>query len=739
MSVFSKLLLFLLILVMNTLHAKADCNFIYAKYLTELNNPKNIKKIDIKIPKSSKYIINFYKIIGSDSENIPPELRKTFRANLTVHYKFGGSCTYKAKIRQNGDWRDHIDEDSGLRSLKVNLKEGNVLNSVKFKLLLPVTRNNLHEILGSIILKELGFISPETFQVKVDINGTNGLMLFQEDSQKELLEKNKRIEGPIFEGDESLLWARNRFKHIHEKILLSKMVNQKWFVKNKNSKKITLSAYTNLQLKYLEYSQNISKYNWTLIFPNNKESEIFEDYLFMMLSMNGKHGLRPHNRKYYFNSFISQFEPIYYDGDFKLTNKINIELDAIKLGFKKNYKFKKLDKFNNNKFINNLFELFNNRIEDQDNNSKEFFYKSISQINNNAANLQLEIDKYNFTNHQINSDFFYKKNVASYLASLKQLKLKQNNIYSIRENNGKYKINLINNPNQSILVNEKNLMQIISSNKFGDDRFTFLTDKIDYRKLKIKDLIKINILNGTIIHSPGINLKISLPEKTILIDQSNSNDWILFKNVDLSNWNIFFNGSIKKNNFISKETKLSRFNDHGLTGCLTLYKSKLFNTNFDLQNGACEDILNINNSYGHINEIKIKNALFDALDADFSNIKINQINIFKAANDCVDFSAGIYSVDNLTLSNCGDKGVSVGEKSNFYARNMKVENSGIGISSKDQSTSTIENANFKKNKNCYEVAKKKQEFGGAKISFNSVSCNSKFIQDQNSIIEITSK
>ena len=67
MSVFSKLLLFLLILVMNTLHAKADCNFIYAKYLTELNNPKNIKKIDIKIPKSSTYIINFYKIIGSDS------------------------------------------------------------------------------------------------------------------------------------------------------------------------------------------------------------------------------------------------------------------------------------------------------------------------------------------------------------------------------------------------------------------------------------------------------------------------------------------------------------------------------------------------------------------------------------------------------------------------------------------------------------------------------------------------
>ena len=196
---------------------------------------------------------------------------------------------------------------------------------------------------------------------------------------------------------------------------------------------------------------------------------------------------------------------------------------------------------------------------------------------------------------------------------------------------------------------------------------------------------------------------------------------------------------MKKNNFVSKKSKLSRFNDHGFTGCLTLYKSKLFNTNFDLQNGVCEDILNINNSYGHINEIKIKNALFDALDADFSDIKINQMNILKAGNDCVDFSAGTYSVGNLTLSSCGDKGVSVGEKSNFYVKNMQVQNSGIGISSKDQSISTIENANFKKTKNCYEVAKKKQEFGGARISFNSVLCNSEFIQDQNSIIEITSR
>ena len=113
--------------------------------------------------------------------------------------------------------------------LKVNLKEGNVLNSVKFKLLLPVTRNNLHEILGSIILKELGFISPETFQVKVDINGTNGLMLFQEDSQKELLEKN--LHKPLTEVPDPFEKYNSFGEHNNEMLKkLSNIINEKEFM-----------------------------------------------------------------------------------------------------------------------------------------------------------------------------------------------------------------------------------------------------------------------------------------------------------------------------------------------------------------------------------------------------------------------------------------------------------------------------------------------------------------------------
>ena len=88
--------------------------------------------------------------------------------------------------------------------MKINLKSGNIVGAVKFKLLIPETRNGKSEILG-LCLRQLGFIAPETFAVKTKINNVPSIMLFK-DSQKELLERNLRREGPILEGDEVPLW-----------------------------------------------------------------------------------------------------------------------------------------------------------------------------------------------------------------------------------------------------------------------------------------------------------------------------------------------------------------------------------------------------------------------------------------------------------------------------------------------------------------------------------------------------
>ena len=61
-------------------------------------------------------------------------------------------------------------------------------------------------------------------------------MLFQEDARKELLERNLRREGPIFEGDENIFWNYgNRELFELEDLSLARLINHRWFLKGISS------------------------------------------------------------------------------------------------------------------------------------------------------------------------------------------------------------------------------------------------------------------------------------------------------------------------------------------------------------------------------------------------------------------------------------------------------------------------------------------------------------------------
>ena len=699
----------------------AKCNFISADYLNELDNPNSINKIKIEIPKSAKYAINFYKVLASKSDNIPPELRRTFLAKISVIYKFG-TCVYNSKIRQHGDWKDHIDEKREMRSLKINLKEGNILNAVKFRLLLPETRGNLNEILGALLLKKLDFISPETFEIETEINGVSGKMLFQEDIQKELLEKNYRREGPIFEGDESLLWSKKRHHTEYENLVLSRLTNSNWFKKNSGTQNVTLTSYSKLQKQYLDYSQNIIPRNKMLIFPNKQKSLIFEDYLFILLVMNGKHGLRPHNRKYYYNSFLDEFEPIYYDGDLSLLKK-NDDPNILEYGFRKNYKFKKIEKFNNKKFLDELFQEYKKRLTSIEKEKIIFFNAAISQITLNSRFLQELIDR-RLDVKNIKQKF--EDNRVKYLKNQNKLKLKQTVIKSIKKKDDNFFV--LNELNQSYTLFEDDIINIISRNNFKEGRYIFIPEKK-------KDLKNLNLnlerkLGGSILYSQDLSVDIDIKLKKINISQKYANDWILFKDLNLENWKINFKG----NSVTNHKNLPERLNNYGMTGCLNFYNIKFNKTTISGRQGLCEDTINIVNSYGNLSEILVEKAASDAIDLDFSNIKINSIKVFNAINDCLDVSSGTYSIYKLNVTKCGDKGISVGEKSKFTSKKNTISFSSIGISSKDSSKTILNSGNFSNTKICYEIQKKKQEFMGAILKIGSIKCDGKIKKDDQSII-----
>lgn len=704
----------------------ANCDFKSANYIKELKDPSNILEIKIKIPNSKKYNKNFLKIILSDKLNIDPSFKKSFFANIEVKYPFG-YCKFKGKVRQTGDWKDHITMQDGqpVRSLIIKLDEGNILSSIRFKLLIPSTRNNLNEVLGTVLLRNIGYMTPETFQVMTDINGVRKIMLFQEDIRKEFLEKNKKHEGPIFEGDESLLWSFKNFENFElEALGLSRLTNRNWFLAGMNSEIITLKAYKQLQLTYLHYSQNQDLYKKHFLAPNDK-SDYFTQYYLSLIAHTGLHAARPHNRKFYYNRFSREFEPIYYDGMFKLRFKELKDKDYIQPAIINNplfiYKPNYLDIKNEKELLLN----FKKRSLENDQYNLNFFNESLKRIKAN------EIEIIAFIENQKKQETFEKninKDFKSYINSKDFLDIDQNVLVKILYEEGTY--NGYTHTNNKINLLKSEISDIISRNKYKENRYVYIPilDKSFYSYEK--DFISTDLPIGRLTYSKGLNISFDKEYKYIYIKQSNPDDWILFKGANLKNTKIIFSGL--KNNKISKKSQ--RFNAYGLTGCLSFYDTSFSNVSIDIQKGMCEDSLNIIRSEGTISHLKIEDAYSDGVDMDFSNINIKKVNVNKANNDCIDLSGGKYNINKITVNDCGDKGVSIGEKSIVEFKKVEIDNSIIGLSTKDLSVAFIEDAIFKNAKICLEAKKKKQEFGGAKISAKKIFCETRNSIDKDSII-----
>jgi len=706
---------------------QSECNFPTGNYIYQLNDPKSIQEISIEVPKSSKYNKNFAKIISSRSVNIPSDLKKNFKANLTIQYEFG-SCTYKAKIRQHGDLRDHISFVDGKpsRSIKVSLESGNVFNAVKFRLLIPQTRNNLNEILGTVFLKELGFIAPETFQVKTKINNVESIMLFQEDIRKELLERNQRREGPVFEGDETLLWSYNDFELFElQHLALSRLTNPNWFLRGNSSKAITLASFQKIQKSYMEFTRRLPENKFT-IFPNNKESTIFSDYFFIMLAMNGEHALNVNNRVYYHNSFSNQFEPIYYDGDLKLNKGFKLNKKLYLDTFDEDYTFPFTKLINNDAFVKKVYQSFIVRILNLEQDDDLFFNESIEKIKDNISKIQLEIRS---LKKEVKREYTVEDLYENYKANEIGKKFIQNKITSIEKNTND--LYLVQNSLgvQNYLTSDE-ISILISKNLYKNERSVYLPmDFIKNGNIKYTTTEE-QFLNGTILYSKGIDIQADYNNKVIKIKQANSSDWILFRNNNLNDWKITFSGVVHVSTLVNGQ----RFNIAGMTGCLNFHNVNFNNVTIEVNKGQCEDSLNVVNSNGVIQEIRVSESFADAIDLDFSELLIKLIEINSAGNDCLDVSGGIYKVDLAKLNTCNDKGISVGEKSKFTISKIEIENSIIGVASKDSSLLEIDSGIFLDTKTCIDTYQKKQEFGGSIIKYKKIECDGNFKNDKNSSI-----
>ena len=179
-----------------------------------------------------------------------------------------------------------------------------------------------------------------------------------------------------------------------------------------------------------------------------------------------------------------------------------------------------------------------------------------------------------------------------------------------------------------------------------------------------------------------------------------------------------------KNNYSYNESDNfhKKVDENGYTGCLSFFDIKVVNISIEAFNSDCEDAVNFVRSSGSIRALLIRNSLYDGLDADFSSLKFELIDVKTAKNDCIDFSFGDYFLNQVIIESCGDKGVSIGETSKVKIENLSVSNSKIGLASKDFAEVMINKGFINTTKNCVEAYNKKQEFSGGFILANKLHC-----------------
>ena len=658
-----------------------------------------INFIKIEITESQKFYVNLFKLLLDQETTISQKYKSRFKSDLTVIYSNNVECHFSAKLRISGDYKDHLNPEQFITSLDVNLETGNIYGITEFKLLLPETRgtnNGNNEVFLTNFLKHLGYKAPQTSFVNVKINNLGNAsnnefkLIFQEKIAKEFLESNNLREGPIVELNQDYF-----FPNSGKQLIFGEIKNKSWATRSIENLSISAEA---LQI----YNTNLFLSSTPNQIMNHKsfKSLTNESYELLTLihALSGKHSNQTINNIFYFNKFRNSLDLIYYDGNSrlqseksydlfyefqevnnfyiseskKLYSKLNIDKNLLQEDLKKN----NLD-LTSIQIDDYLDEIFSNLLKISKQKTKVFQEKEILDYlsNSNNENVQFLFFDYRKNEAELCNQFFNE---------------------CIYYENGNFSHDLIFE-----LVNKKDIYL------FGVDKQKFLTKQ----KLYQQNLINLDE-NVVLEYFGNPQITIDKDNKKIDLKFNNFNDRIIIKSTLyekelLDGWLINL-GSTFLGDVVKSDENL-------LTGCLTIYNMRFTNSVINSKNLHCEDSINLINVFGNNLTFTISNSKQDAVDFDFSQMKNLIIKVDFAGNDCLDLSGGEYEINLLSLTNCNDKGLSIGEVSNVNIVDASILNSFYGVVVKDSSEVIIENITFNEVTNCVSLYRKKQEFVGSRL------------------------
>lgn len=731
-----------------------------------------VNNIEIKINNYKKWTVNNIKILTNLYRFTPEALKKRFKGKVRVVYEDSTICEIKAEIRHSGDAKDHIalKDDNVIQSLDVKLLNGNVKGITEFKLFKQDVRGNIDDvIIQNQILTNFGYLAPRSYKVSAITNKSKSIMLLQEKATKELLEFNNRREGPILEGDQKYFfslvnkipdnnlsnWSVGlpKLRSKSAKAMLSKSTNAKMIDRSYQHKLMFINAMTDLNYILLYWSNRFQdEKNDYYFFDYDLDNELLAKFekkniinldifnLFLQ-STNSHHAFAINQRKFYWNSINDYFEPILYDANPDIdSNFSKFTTQNLRLPVSK-YFFESFEQLENKLKNINIEELYNQVQASGLDKDKIYLEKKIDKI---LVNLSLIKENY-FNNLKedlrIHNKYRETKDITKLFNTIiNDIDSKAVLIKFDIEKQKFEKCKVYYENCTEVNLDNKKLAKLLEGElKIDNLNYQFVGNTFDLKLINKfnYNFNKINLNETSIFYDNGINIEIDNQNKKILINQISSGSKIFFINGILKNYEINFNGLDLFKNFKDNPKFFPPnfpINLKNFTGCVSFVNLKLEDIKINAKNSTCEDAINLVNVKGSISRVKIDNSFRDALDVDFSNLNIKEVFISNALNDCTDFSSGLYKLGSLSLKNCSDKGLSIGEGSKIDLDIIKVDNSETGIAIKDSSFLNLTSSSLTNLKTCVSAYNKKQEFYGGYAFIKEINC-----KKYNTYVDIDSK
>ena len=711
------------------------------------NSFYELSHIEINVLNKKKWQKNLAQLLNqkvfgewNSNELRDAKTKKKYKATIKLIFKNNFICEYSSEIRFHGDGSDHLIFKGGfpVSSMNIMLENGNLNNIVNFILFIPDTRNKDNEIFVSTFLKHIGFLAPETFYTNVKINGQFHKFIFQEKIRKEFLERNKLVEGPIFGGHENF-YRYGDFERI------ARVQNTNWIKYGNNDRlKLAFELLDFLNLLYLKdpkLNNDFKFYDFPFLEIDldelyKNEIKRISEFDAMMYVLSGYHSLRGDNRRLYYHPILHEFFPIYYDGEVTILNQ---KVDDFFLDFENNEKRNQYERTHYpiptysttvgisgiKKYLENINseELYTElklRGLDISKKNLKFILNRIIERHNRLTSIKIKKPDL-----KLNQSVYkkYLNNENDRLVYKNKENKKNNFIHCDFYDSNCIEINLDFKDQIKLLKQNYKKKDLIEYQYINSSFEDYKTGNIKRKKLGIKKYKTLNIDKDlNLKHNEYMSVNVDEENKILKVRQLNEKGRLIISNSKIIDWKILLDGS--------KENKSNKLVEDNLTGCLTIINSRVESLKFFSNWAPCEDAINFINTSGNIAEIFVENSISDAIDADFSDLIFRKVYSSESYNDCLDLSFGSYFLVKGVFKNCGDKALSVGEKSSFKIKEVIIKNSNIGIASKDSSLVKILDADIDSVKYCLSAYNKKQEFYGGEIMVDKLNCKNYFDKTQ---------